>query len=60
MMPCKKRRTNSTWREVQTVQDRFIEPTILKNMNEKMDIMNEEVFGPVDFITYLQRTDWRL
>ena len=38
------------------VEDRFIEPTILKNMSEKMDIMNEEVFGPVvSLLTYKER-----
>jgi aldehyde dehydrogenase (NAD+) len=40
------------------LQDRFIEPTILKNMNEKMDIMNEEVFGPViSLLTYKDQSE---
>jgi len=28
-------------------KDRYIEPTVLTDMSEDMDIMNEEVFGPV-------------
>ncbi len=28
-------------------KDRYIEPTVLTDMTEDMDIMNEEVFGPV-------------
>lgn len=29
------------------VEDRYIEPTILSDVTEDMDVMNEEVFGPV-------------
>jgi len=29
------------------VEDRFIEPTVLTDVTEEMDVMNEEVFGPV-------------
>ena len=38
--------------------DRYIEPTILTNMTEDMEIMNEEVFGPVlSVLTYSERSE---
>ena len=38
--------------------DRYIEPTILTNMTEDMEIMNEEVFGPVlSVLSYSERSE---
>ncbi len=38
--------------------DRYIEPTVLTDMNEDMDIMKEEVFGPVMAVMpYTNRED---
>ncbi|QLC49718.1 aldehyde dehydrogenase family protein [Methanolobus zinderi] len=38
--------------------DRFMEPTILDNVSEEMDIMQEEIFGPLlPVITYRNRSE---
>lgn len=38
--------------------DRYIEPTVLTNMSEDMEIMNEEVFGPVlSVVGYQNRSE---
>ena len=40
------------------VTDRYIEPTVLTDMSEDMDIMKEEVFGPVlSVVTYNRREE---
>ena len=40
------------------VKDRYIEPTVLTDMSEDMNIMNEEVFGPVmAVLPYSKRED---
>lgn len=39
-------------------KNRYIEPTILSNMTEDMDIMQEEVFGPVlSLLTYKEKSE---
>ncbi|MEO9633595.1 MAG: aldehyde dehydrogenase family protein [Parasphingorhabdus sp.] len=40
------------------IADRYIEPTVLTDMSEDMEIMNEEVFGPVlSVLTYSSREE---
>ena len=40
------------------VNDRFIAPTLLDNVSEEMDIMQEEIFGPLlPIITYNNRSE---
>lgn len=40
------------------LEERYIEPTVLSNMSEDMDIMQEEVFGPVlSLMTYKDKEE---